>query len=202
MHDYNGQPFSSLEPEILCRLVYVRSVECLSGSSTGLDLATEPQQAPPAGGGAGAGGSGSASGSGGGAAGDGGGQQQQQQQQEGTSSSKAAAGEPASAAVAAAAGAAEAATAAAAPPLAAARGISALEPLMGHTELPTCPVCLERLDEHISGVVTTVSPASVLPGILGLVQMESVQPDTCEPSNPSTHTRPPPSPDPTPPLTT
>jgi BRCA1-associated protein len=24
------------------------------------------------------------------------------------------------------------------------------------TELPTCPVCLERLDEHISGVVTTV----------------------------------------------
>jgi len=28
----------------------------------------------------------------------------------------------------------------------------------GQTELPTCPVCLERLDEHISGVVTTVSP--------------------------------------------
>ena len=27
----------------------------------------------------------------------------------------------------------------------------------GQTELPTCPVCLERLDEHISGVVTTVS---------------------------------------------
>ena len=26
----------------------------------------------------------------------------------------------------------------------------------GQTELPTCPVCLERLDEHISGVVTTV----------------------------------------------
>lgn len=24
-------------------------------------------------------------------------------------------------------------------------------------ELPTCPVCLERLDEHISGIVTTVS---------------------------------------------
>ena len=29
--------------------------------------------------------------------------------------------------------------------------------LTGQTELPTCPVCLERLDEHISGVVTTVS---------------------------------------------
>lgn len=24
------------------------------------------------------------------------------------------------------------------------------------TELPTCPVCLERLDEHVSGIVTTV----------------------------------------------
>lgn len=28
----------------------------------------------------------------------------------------------------------------------------------GHTELPTCPVCLERLDRHISGVITTVRP--------------------------------------------
>lgn len=31
-----------------------------------------------------------------------------------------------------------------------------LEPPPGTTELPTCPVCLERLDEHISGIVTTV----------------------------------------------
>jgi BRCA1-associated protein len=30
------------------------------------------------------------------------------------------------------------------------------EPPTGFVELPTCPVCLERLDEHISGVVTTV----------------------------------------------
>lgn len=30
-------------------------------------------------------------------------------------------------------------------------------PLPAGTELPTCPVCLERLDEHVSGVVTTVS---------------------------------------------
>lgn len=29
-------------------------------------------------------------------------------------------------------------------------------PPAGTTELPPCPVCLERLDEHISGVVTTV----------------------------------------------
>lgn len=34
--------------------------------------------------------------------------------------------------------------------------------LTGQTELPTCPVCLERLDEHISGVVTTVSPYHVM----------------------------------------
>ena len=32
-----------------------------------------------------------------------------------------------------------------------------LQPPPGTTELPTCPVCLERLDEHISGIVTTVS---------------------------------------------
>jgi BRCA1-associated protein len=25
------------------------------------------------------------------------------------------------------------------------------------TELPSCPVCLERLDEYISGIVTTVN---------------------------------------------
>jgi hypothetical protein len=31
-----------------------------------------------------------------------------------------------------------------------------LDPPHGATELPTCPVCLERLDEHISGIVTTV----------------------------------------------
>ena len=31
-----------------------------------------------------------------------------------------------------------------------------LEAPAGHTELPTCPVCLERLDSHISGVITTV----------------------------------------------
>lgn len=28
--------------------------------------------------------------------------------------------------------------------------------MSGLTELPTCPVCLERLDAHISGIVTTV----------------------------------------------
>ena len=32
----------------------------------------------------------------------------------------------------------------------------ALSAPSGQTELPTCPVCLERLDEHISGVATTV----------------------------------------------
>ena len=39
-------------------------------------------------------------------------------------------------------------------------------PPAGQTELPTCPVCLERLDEHISGVVTTVSvPPALWPSI-------------------------------------
>ena len=37
------------------------------------------------------------------------------------------------------------------------------QPPQGQTELPTCPVCLERLDEHISGVVTTVSVSAPLP---------------------------------------
>ncbi|KAJ7542954.1 hypothetical protein O6H91_09G057000 [Diphasiastrum complanatum] len=35
-------------------------------------------------------------------------------------------------------------------------GEQASTPPCGLTELPTCPVCLERLDEHISGVLTTV----------------------------------------------
>ncbi len=37
-------------------------------------------------------------------------------------------------------------------------GTAAAQPeaAAGLTELPSCPVCLERLDQHISGVVTTV----------------------------------------------
>lgn len=31
-----------------------------------------------------------------------------------------------------------------------------LQASTGQTELPPCPVCLERLDEHISGIVITV----------------------------------------------
>ena len=34
---------------------------------------------------------------------------------------------------------------------------------VGHTELPTCPVCLERLDRHISGVITTVCSIDLAP---------------------------------------
>ncbi|WIA10155.1 hypothetical protein OEZ85_010359 [Tetradesmus obliquus] len=34
--------------------------------------------------------------------------------------------------------------------------VRSVEAPQGTTELPTCPVCLERLDEHISGIVTTV----------------------------------------------
>ena len=35
-------------------------------------------------------------------------------------------------------------------------GSSSQMRMPGLTELPTCPVCLERLDAHISGIVTTV----------------------------------------------
>ncbi|KAH9542492.1 hypothetical protein CY35_13G010200 [Sphagnum magellanicum] len=35
-------------------------------------------------------------------------------------------------------------------------GEQASIPPSGLTELPTCPVCLERLDQHISGILTTV----------------------------------------------
>ncbi|DBA77623.1 hypothetical protein WJX77_012528 [Trebouxia sp. C0004] len=66
-YDHHDKPFSSLEPDVLCRLVYVKDVEISSQEQD-----TQPQIPP------------------------------------------------------------------------------------GQTELPTCPVCLERLDEHISGVVTTV----------------------------------------------
>jgi len=65
--EYNRKPFCSLEPEVVCKLLFVRDLEVVSGA--------EYEYAPP-------------------------------------------------------------------PP--------------GQTELPTCPVCLERLDEHISGVITTV----------------------------------------------
>lgn len=68
--------FCLLEPELLCRLVFVRDVECqqAGGEQQGTQQAQQGPRAPP-----------------------------------------------------------------------------------GTTELPTCPVCLERLDEHISGIVTTVS---------------------------------------------
>jgi BRCA1-associated protein len=28
------------------------------------------------------------------------------------------------------------------------------KPPIGHTELPTCPVCLERMDESVDGILT------------------------------------------------
>ncbi|KAI5082038.1 hypothetical protein GOP47_0001781 [Adiantum capillus-veneris] len=37
-----------------------------------------------------------------------------------------------------------------------ASAVEASSPPVGLTELPTCPVCLERLDQHISGILTTV----------------------------------------------
>ncbi|KAL4430038.1 hypothetical protein ABPG77_004408 [Micractinium sp. CCAP 211/92] len=73
--DFNGKPFCLLEPELLCRLVFVKDVECqpAAGEQQAAQGTQQGGRAPP-----------------------------------------------------------------------------------GTTELPTCPVCLERLDEHISGIVTTV----------------------------------------------
>lgn len=64
---------------------------------------------------------------------------------------------------------------------------ASVHPRPGETELPTCPVCLERLDQNISGVVTTVSFLNSLGSDLGstccefwnmkaMVGMRSVQP--------------------------
>jgi hypothetical protein len=133
MNDFNGQPFSSLEPEILCRLVYVRSVECLGGGGEPAAAAAAAErlgaaEAPGDGGGGAVADEAGEGGGGGGGKKDGKGG--------GTAAAAAAAG--------------------------AAGGRGVLEPMAGHTELPTCPVCLERLDEHISGVVTTVGGAMAL----------------------------------------
>jgi BRCA1-associated protein len=43
-----------------------------------------------------------------------------------------------------------------------------LDPPQGTTELPTCPVCLERLDEHISGIVTTVRERAADPAAMSM----------------------------------
>jgi hypothetical protein len=94
--------FCMLEPELLCRLVFVKDVECQLATTAATAAATE-----------GAGAAAAAAAAGGAV-----GQQQQLQGGGGSGGFRA-------------------------PP--------------GTTELPTCPVCLERLDEHISGIVTTVS---------------------------------------------
>ncbi|GFR48929.1 hypothetical protein Agub_g10934, partial [Astrephomene gubernaculifera] len=108
-NDLNGRPFSSLEPDVVCRLVFVRQVEVTSG-------------------GGGASGALLLGGS-----------------VDGKGVTGAAADAPTTAAAAAAATTATAAVA-----------HSPSAPPPGQTELPTCPVCLERLDEHVSGIVTTV----------------------------------------------
>jgi BRCA1-associated protein len=57
-----------------------------------------------------------------------------------------------------------------------------LEPPPGTTELPTCPVCLERLDEHISGIVTTVSGGTLRHACEpsgGLVSLQVHHSDVC-----------------------
>lgn len=100
----DNKPFWTLEPDVICRLVFVRDVQYDEGGrgSSGATAAAATDGSP------------------------------------GASSSSVAAG-----------GGSETGSRAAA-------SSSAQLPAPGHTELPTCPVCLERLDAHISGIVTTV----------------------------------------------
>lgn len=39
-------------------------------------------------------------------------------------------------------------------------------PVAGHTELPTCPVCLERMDESVEGILTILCNHSFHSGCL------------------------------------
>jgi BRCA1-associated protein len=108
--DFNGKPFCMLEPEFVCRLLYVKEVEVSdsfnnkdSNDAPPVKTATFASVAAAAAGGAKP-------------------TTQQQQQQKITDTQK----------------------------------FSPPRPPPGVTELPSCPVCLERLDEHVSGIVTTV----------------------------------------------
>lgn len=104
--DFNGEPFCMLEPEFVCRLLYVKDVE-VSDSSTAATAGSARSPTLPT---------------------------NTTQDKETTSS-------------------ASSASASAAKPTP-----ETFHPVPppGATELPSCPVCLERLDDHISGVVTTV----------------------------------------------
>jgi BRCA1-associated protein 2 len=84
--DYNGRPFSSLEPEIICRAVFTTAVEIHNPADASGAASTVVAPAPDA----------------------------------------------------------------------VIGGAAVMRAPEGHVELPTCPVCLERLDEHVSGIFTTV----------------------------------------------
>ena len=104
--DLDARPFSSLEPDVLCRIVPVRHVEVDEGGRSRARGATGAEGAEERGGDDGDG--------------------------DGDDGKKK-----------------TTARAAPLPP-------PNRPPPPGTTELPPCPVCLERLDDHISGVVTTV----------------------------------------------
>ena len=178
--------FCSLEPEILCRLVHVKNVELLQRPDQVTAPPPAAPAATPAaatsnssGGGAVAGGASSSRGGGGGASGGNeiqpavastsgsavmavatggprvrrskhqqqlllqqqqqqrGQQQQQQQQHSGVAQMSS-----------------EASPCGSSHTLLS--GFGNLPPPPGTTELPSCPVCLERLDYHVSGIITTV----------------------------------------------
>ena len=101
--------FWTLEPDVICRLVFIKDVQYDEGSSRG------GSTAPPA----------------------------AVMQIAAAAASSSREGSPG-------------ASSSAAGQMTAAGGSSSQLQMPGLTELPTCPVCLERLDAHISGIVTTV----------------------------------------------
>lgn len=107
VQDFNGRPFSSLEPEIVCKAVFTTSVEIHEAQRSAAPIVAALAAAQG--------------------------------------------GSHAAASSAADAGPADGSAAMPSLPL---------QPPEGHIELPTCPVCLERLDEHVSGIFTTVRGAA------------------------------------------
>jgi BRCA1-associated protein len=107
--EHNNKPFWTLEPDVICRLVFIKDVQYDEGSghsgSTASPAAVAQITAPAA-----------------------------------SSSRDGSPGASSSTSTQAIAG----------------GGSSSQLRMSGLTELPTCPVCLERLDAHISGIVTTV----------------------------------------------
>jgi BRCA1-associated protein len=118
--DFNGKPFCILEPEFVCRLLYVKAVEVSdSFNNNNKETTTKEDKKVP--------------------------------------SASPATATAATFASVTAAGVKPGTTTTTSPTQQTKQHkYSPPKPPPGVTELPSCPVCLERLDSHVSGIVTTV----------------------------------------------